>query len=335
LRVAAIVARRYPWANDAVKRVVLAGVSCFAVAAWGGPLNRAEVAAEPTWVLHLNCDALRPTEIGKYLLSEMQRPDVEPKFAAFQTFFSFDPRKQLHSVTFYSTGNAAEDGVMVVYADFEPGRLTALANSARNSQRTNYGEHAIYSWLDERSVGKGKVRFYGAIDGKRIVFAQRQSRVENALDVLDGRQPNLAASGAFAELGGDTNSNYIEAAARKLDLPGAAPTAALFRLAKTMKLQVSGASSNIMATLRFEASNEDISRQALVLANGAIAYARSQKDRPEVGKLAEGLSIKTDGTAVTATLALNEADAIALLKAAAAREADKKSTNGAMPAKRL
>src|SRR5271170_3452457 len=96
-----------------LKRFV--GVCFLAAAAIGlhaSPLRRADVAAEPIWVLHINCDALRPTAIGKYLLSEMQKPDVEPKFAAFHTFFSFDPRRQMHGMTMYSAGNAPDDGVM-------------------------------------------------------------------------------------------------------------------------------------------------------------------------------------------------------------------------------
>src|ERR1035437_2847680 len=74
--------------------VVAAGLTTFA-----GPLQRADVAAEPTLVLHVDCDTLRTSAIGQWLLSEMDKPEAQAKFAALQIMFNFDPRKQLHGLT--------------------------------------------------------------------------------------------------------------------------------------------------------------------------------------------------------------------------------------------
>ena len=290
------------------------------------PLKRADVAAEPIWVLHISCDALRPTAIGKYLLSEMQKPDVEPKFAAFQTFFSFDPRKQLHGLTFYSTGNAPDDGVMLVYADFDPNRLVMLAKSARNSQITNYGAHVLYSWLDERTaVGHGKIRFYAAIEGDRIVFGQQPSRVEAALDVFDRTKPSLSVSKTFPKLGAKDDSNLIEAAAHRVELPDSSPTAALFRLSKAMDFAVAETNHQVTATLNFQATSEDMAHQAVYFVKGAIAFAKINKQHPEFSKLAEGLTINQDGANVVAILAMPEVEVIDLLKSAAEKEDQKKA----------
>jgi hypothetical protein len=61
-------------------------------------------------VLHLNCDALRPTTIGQYILSEMDKPENKGKVAGFPATFNFDPRTQLHGVTLYGTSARPEDG---------------------------------------------------------------------------------------------------------------------------------------------------------------------------------------------------------------------------------
>ncbi len=57
--------------------LVAAGLPAFA-----GPLQRADVAAEPTLVLHVDCDTLRTSAIGQWLLSEMDKPEAQAKFAA-------------------------------------------------------------------------------------------------------------------------------------------------------------------------------------------------------------------------------------------------------------
>ncbi len=310
----------------------LRGFLVVALIVWSGfgtsaaPLKRSDVGAEPVWVLHINCDALRPTAVGKYLLSEMQKPDVEPQFAAFQGFFSFDPRKQLHGLTFYSTGNATNDGVMLCYADFDPGRLVALAKSARNSQITNYGNHVIYSWLDERTaIGKGKIRFYASIEGNRVLFGEKRSRVEKALDVLDRAQSNLSDSKAFPQMGAEGDANFLEAAARKIEIPGATSTAALFRLASAMDFQLNESNHVVTANLNFHATTEDVARQAVVAVQSVAALAKMQSEHPEAGKLAQVLSVKRDGSLVVATLAMPEVEVIDMLKAAAEKEDPKKA----------
>ena len=101
------------------------------------------------WVLHVDCDGMRPTAIGQFLLAEMDKPEAQAKFAAFQTIFNFDPRKQLHGLTLYSTGKAPEDGVLLVYADFDPERLVTMAKAAKDYQSTTYKQHVIHNWIDD------------------------------------------------------------------------------------------------------------------------------------------------------------------------------------------
>src|ERR1019366_4286954 len=95
-------------------------VCAFAAAglpAWAGPLQRADVAGGTARGVHPYCDRPLPPALGQYLLAEMEKPDAQAKFDAFQTIFNFDLRKQLHGLTLYSTGKSPEDGVLLVYAD--------------------------------------------------------------------------------------------------------------------------------------------------------------------------------------------------------------------------
>src|SRR5437899_2763290 len=66
------------------------------------PLQRSDVAAEPAWLVHVDCDRLRPTVVGQYLMAELDKPEAQARLGAFQAIFNFDPRKQLHGLTLYS-----------------------------------------------------------------------------------------------------------------------------------------------------------------------------------------------------------------------------------------
>ena len=304
------------------------GLAAVGLSAWAGPLQRADVPAEPAWVLHVDCDSLRPTAIGQYLLAEMEKPEAQAKFAAFQTIFNFDPRKQLHGLTLYSTGKSPEDGVLLVYADFDPDRLVTMAKAANDYQSTPYKQHVIHNWIDEKKKAKQgvKPRVYAAIQGGRIVvFAQQEARVAHALDVLDRAAPNLTGSAVFAQLGASGSSSFLQAAARKLDFADSDPGAALFRLAKSARLQIGEAQGQLKATLSLEANDEEVARQMGWVGQGLVALMKLQRDNPGSAKLAEALALKQDGTSLVVTLALSTDEAVGLMKADAARKAQKKA----------
>jgi hypothetical protein len=286
------------------------------------------VAGEPAWVLHLDCDSLRPTALGQYLLAEMEKPDAQAKFDAFQTIFNFDLRKQLHGLTLYSTGKSPEDGVLLVYADFDPSRLVTMAKAAQGYQSTTHKQHVIHNWVDEKKKAKQgvKPRVYAAIQGSHIVvFAQQEERVAQALEVLDRAAPSLAGSGVFAQLGASGNSSFLQAAARKLDFGNSDPSAALFRLAKMARLQIGEAQGQLKATLNLEANDEVVAQQMGWVGQGLVALMKLQRGNPSSAKLAEALTLKQDGAGLVATLALSTDEAIALMKADAARKAQKKT----------
>ena len=304
------------------------GLIAATVTALAAPLQRADVAADPTWVLHVDCDSLRPTAIGQFLLAEMEKPEAQAKFAAFQTIFNFDPRKQLHGLTLYSTGKAPEDGVLLVYADFDPDRLVTLAKAAKDYASTTYKAHIIHNWIDDKKKARNgvKPRVYAAIQGGRVViFAQQEARVAQALDVLDRAVPNLAGGTVFPQLGAGGATSFIQAAARKMDIPDSAPNAAMLKLAKSARLEMGEAQGQLKATLNLQADDEQVAQQMVSVGQGLLALMKLQKDNPGSVKLAEALSLKQDGAGVLAALAVPVADAIELMKADAARKAEKKA----------
>jgi hypothetical protein len=304
-----------------------AGLAASALTAFAGPVKRADIPAVAIWVVHVDCDILRPTTIGQYLLGELSKPEVQDRFAAFQSIFSFDPRKQLHGLTLYSTGNAPEDGVLLLYADFDPERLAILARAASGYLSITNGQHVIHNWIDEKKKGKSgdKARTFAAIQGSRVViFGQRQAAIAKALEVLDQTAPNISTSKSFPEMGTPADSSFLQAAANKLDLPGSDPNAALFRLSKMYRLQIGEAQGRLTASLALQANDEEVAGQMASVGQGLLSLMKLQKDKPEATRLAEGLSLKQDGVNVVATLALPADEVVNFMKADAAKKAAKK-----------
>jgi hypothetical protein len=304
------------------------GVAVAALPAIAAPLRRADVPARPAWVLHLDCDALRSTSLGQFLLSEMGKPADRLTLAAFRFIFDFDPRTQLHGLTLYSTGQTPEAGVLLIYADFDPDRLIRLARAAKDAQSTPYKQNTIYNWIDQQQQARPGVepRVYASIGGKHtLILAHQEERVAQALDVLHGAAPSLASSGVFSQLDAGGHGIFLQGAARKLDLPDATPNAALLRLARMARLQASETHGELKATLNLAANDDDVARQMAAVGQGLVTLMRLRKDDVASVRLAEALSLKQVGTGVVVSLALPSEQAIELIKANLARQAQQKT----------
>ena len=316
-----------------MKRILftaLVAVACAtaALTTHARPLQRADVTGSPAWLVHIDWDTLRTTSIGQFIQGEMNKPEAQAKLAAFQAVVSIDLRTQLHGTTLYGTGSKPEDAVVLIYAEFDPERLVTLARAAKDSQNTTYKTHTIYNWIDEKkhkSANGTRPRVYAAIAGSRVVLGQREDRVAHALDVLDGASPNLASGTAFPQFGGAADTSFIEAAARKFDLPDSDPNAAILRLSKQVSLQVGQVQQQISATLTLEGNDEEVATHINSIAQGLISLMKLQKDKPEATKFTEALSIKQDGSRVVVSLNLGGNDAVELIKADAARKAAAKA----------
>jgi hypothetical protein len=65
--------------------------------------------------------------------------------------------------------------------------------------------------------------------------------------------------------------------------------------------------------------------QMALVGQGLVALMKLQKDESGAVKLADGLSLKQDGASVVATLTVPTTGAIELMKADAAKKAEKKA----------
>jgi hypothetical protein len=281
-----------------------------------GPLQRTDVIADPVWVLHVDCDALKQAALGKALMAELEKPEAEKKFAAVQAIFNVDPRKDLHGVTIYGATKAESDGVVVAYADFDAARLVTLVQANKDYESTKHGANTIHSWIDEKKKEKDgvKPRTYGAIyKGKVLILGQKETRVAEALDVMDGSKPNLTGSAQFAQLGAN-GGGFIIGAARKLDLPGNDPGATVLKQAKAFWLNVGESQGRAEVKLNLEAEDAEVAKQMGDVCRGLVALLTLQKDKPEAVKLAQGLTISQAEKTVSAKLSLPAEDVVAMIK---------------------
>ncbi|HEY3912955.1 MAG TPA: hypothetical protein VGN61_00600 [Verrucomicrobiae bacterium] len=307
--------------NSMMKRIFLIPAIAFGVlAANAAPLKRADVAADPSMLVHIDFDGLRATSVGKAILTQLSQPDVDTKLSAIKGIFSFDPRTQLHGVTLYTKGKTAEGGVLIVYADFDSNRVLNLGMLAPGFHTITNGSHVIYSWIDEKKKDKGDdddgpPHIYAAIRDNRVILGKSESWLISELNVLDGSEPSLAADNSSSALGEAGNGVFVQAVVRKFDFGGDSPNAAIFKMSKLARLEVGEKDDQLSATLKLTAADNDTATQISAIAQGLLALLKLQKGNPDATKLVNALSLRQDGANVIATASIPSQEAADLIKA--------------------
>ncbi|HEX3719339.1 MAG TPA: hypothetical protein VH595_15390 [Verrucomicrobiae bacterium] len=275
------------------------------------PLKRADVPANPVWLFHIDCDALRQTYLGRYLLYQVSKPAMHSNLVAFESLFSFDYRTQLHGVTVYTERPFRTNDMAIIYADIVPDHMAGRLKDSQRAEATTAGQHTVYRWRDQSNPNTTD---YAVIQRNCVITAQDTASMAAALAAMDGTAPNFLASKALRELPAAGDATFLQATARNFDFVGAEPHAALLKLAKWAALRANETNERLDAVLTIELGDEYTATEMSLVARGLIAQLSLQTDNPKAAALASSISIKRSGNILTATLSAPSADLIAALK---------------------
>jgi hypothetical protein len=276
----------------ATATALLAGLPLLCAA----PFNPKDVAANPALLVHVDCDAINASTIGKSILSQASLQD---KLAALGAIIDFDLRTQLHGLTVYTTEEHPKDGALIVYADFDPKRLITLAKAADDFHCVTNGEHVIYSWRDDKKKARDgdQPRVCGAIVGHRVVFGQDESHLASALDVIDGTAPNFSGKKGLPPAGAG-ESILLQGELLKFDFDDADGKAAIFKKAKAVRVKLSEGADKVTAAVHLEAADDTTASEINAIAQGLLAVVKLQMPDADAAKLANDIVIKQDGSVV-------------------------------------
>jgi len=293
------------------------------VTIWADPFQSSQVSSEAVWYVHLDLERLKQTEVGRHLMTELEKPGNKDRLAIFQAMFNFDPRKAIKGGTLYSQGADPDDAVLLLHGDFDTDHLQTLATSGKDYTSSQHRSCTIHGWGDPARAGRVglKSRSYGALHSSgAVVLGQKSSRVAEALDVLDQVNANLEKAGPLKQAGANQSTAFLVAAARQADLSRIAPQTAVLKHFKTLAISANEADDKIVLESVVEADNAEAAQNIQSLAQGLVALAALQNNRPEAAKLAQGITVNRKETGVQASLSLPVADVIAMFKQVASRQ---------------
>ena len=165
------------------------------------PLDPAVVPGDAVWLMHLDMDAARASTVMKRVHDRVlaMHPHAGTMFEMAAKMTGSDPRKDLAGVTVFGFDTNKRNAVMVVRGRANREFLTRMVEKAPDHRTMEHQGRTLHSWTHKRGHGGHAETLVGGFFADDvIVIARSEAHVKNAFDVLDGKQPAVAADSPLA-----------------------------------------------------------------------------------------------------------------------------------------
>lgn len=277
-------------------------VALAAFPAQAAGLLKTQVSADAKWLLHLDLQNLRNTQLGDSLIKGI----VDKAAADLKAKVGIDVAelvRKVDSITAYGTDFSKQpdaNGVLLVQMDAEAqkileGFLAAqmLASNNEAVKKTQQGESALYSVNND---------IFLAVHPKHIVVVGKsQKQIDKAGEVLSGKSSNLTKSDSFSGYTSAPDAFFFLAVAEGFNENSAIPPQAkMLQMADGGRIIIGEKAEKLFLNLALKAKNSEIGEQIQQVIEGIRAMATlSQTDNQELQELARSIKVSNMGKIVS------------------------------------
>ena len=305
------------------------------VPAWAGPLQKNRIAGDAKWLLHVDLDNLRQTQLGEFLLTKFLSEHAD----GVKTGFHIDPKtvlEKVRSLTAYGSSYDVQrdpQGVLIIDTDRETQKILEgivaaqlLQNPDGPLQQVKNAPFTLYSLNHELFVSPQP-------DGM-VIAGKSQEQIERARKVLSGETGNLNSSKAFSGFAQAPDNFFFLGIAEAFNsLGGLPPQARILQMAQSARLVLGEKADKVFLNLVLQGRDSDVNRQIQQVIEGMIALVSlGQKDNKDLFDLAQGTKVVSDAKTVTVGIDYPVTNIMARLRESDQPRRSKKKKTAAAPA---
>ena len=292
----------------------MAGSAALALA---GPLNKAWVAADAKWVVHVDVEAAMGSTFGKCMVEHQKDLDLEP-LAQFNKFTGLDAFKDIKGVTLYSPSLIADGGVVVVVgtANIEAS-VKRLAEQDKTVHKLESNGGMLYRWSEHGVEKFGCLRNTGASDRMLIVCGTR-AELDSAIGVVDGSAETAVKieEGSFAAKPGAGSMVFVAVRGIEAGAKGSKGPKVL-RTAREFNADIGENAEGMYGDMKLKAATAADAKNTADSLRGILAFAKmAVGDDPETKQLAtmmESVSVEAREAELTAKFRVKHEQLTALV----------------------
>ncbi len=158
------------------------------------PLNLKQVPAEAKWVVHVDVDAMRESQVVQnayYKVADLCG-EAEKLLDKVRDFVAMDPRNDLHGITVGGTVIGKPELALIVHANVDQKMLLEKVAKAPDYKTETYGAYQVHTWTDAKGKRHEHPMAGTFYKPDVIVLAPTVDILKAVVDTMDGKSPSLA-----------------------------------------------------------------------------------------------------------------------------------------------
>ncbi len=263
--------------------------------AFAGPLNKNLVAADATWVIHVDVEGAAASSIGK---AALECADLQEGMRELHAECGVDFLKDVKGVTIWGREAEGEDGVVVVHTTGAVDEVIEKFRVEAGIEEIESGGYELLKVDDGSETHYGHVRKTRRGDDRMVFIARRAKDLVAALEVADGEEPSAAGEGAvIRDEPGEGSIVFISVPEIQMLVPGEAKAEipAVFGMIQGVRFEVGERGDELIAEGAITSATSEDANTIQQAAMGAIAMCKMVCVEPEMKDLAKFASaIKID-----------------------------------------
>jgi hypothetical protein len=275
------------------------------VAAQADALNKEHISPDAKWLVHIDCDNLRQSQIGAFLLTNVLAPKVAEATGELK-FNVTNLLQRISSITAYGRDFMAgpgATGVLLINSDSETqkaleGLLVAqiLANTNGPVKKLEDHEPPLYSFANQVFISPQK--------GGPIVISKSEAQIDATRELLAGKGPSLASTKTFGDFPVVANSFFFLGVADALSLPNSIPAQAkVLQMANGGRVALGEHGDQVFLDLALRGKTAEVSREIQQVIEGMVALVSlGQPDNPDLMDLAKSTKVSCVDQLITISL---------------------------------
>ncbi len=296
-----------------MKNLLLASFAWLATAAHpSDELKRERLPADVDFVVHIDLDGLKQTQLWKHVLEKGEDLDLDDvgidieELDGIRDEFGIDPLTDVRAVTLYKV-EQEEDPTVVLFSS------TTKVDEALVKLKTERGYRAVtssgielHTWGEHHS-GKGQdddeermFAYIHAAGAERVVvLASNEASAVRAARVLRGEDPSHASAGMLLTLAPAKGSFLYLAAAEIPHLDEFTPASQVLGLAQGIQVDLGEAGGFLRAHMGVNTGSAEDALNISNVLNGLISLARlAGGEMKELLEVLTGIRLSTRGSAL-------------------------------------
>lgn len=303
-------------------------------ATFGGPLQKEQVGSDAKWLLHLDLDKFRSSQVGTYFTRQVLEQKLSQPKADLKREFNFDlDVSKISSITAYGTDYGSKpdaNGVLVIKTTLDVGKAldAAIEKFSPNAgdgqggiKKTQQGSTVRYSVNDDV--------FVTIHPGNLVVVAKSPAPNQKASEVLSGKSANLASGKAFSGFPDVQKAFFFLGIAEAFnsDVP-IPPQANVLKMADGGRLVLGENADRLFLNVALKAKNSEVVTQIQQVIQGLVALASlSKAENKDLMQLAQSAKVSADENIVSLSLEFPVERAIEKLSEEKGRRDDRSSAD--------